>query len=172
MDIDEIIAVWESCRNGEFKRLPEDFYETIQTMIDEREKKKAYADDDEYYRLEDEIRTLKRIRKDVFEARVNRILKMAWMSMCGCKVDEDSMIEAEKDLYRRIVELLEKFKSRIFGRKREEKVLVRIKKDIPEFEGVDGRVYRLRREDVVLLPKLNAKALVEGGIAEEVEYKR
>jgi DNA replication factor GINS len=97
---------------------------------------------------------------------------MAWMSMCGCKVDEDSMIEAEKDLYRRIVELLEKFKSRIFGRKREEKVLVRIKKDIPEFEGVDGRVYRLRREDVVLLPKLNAKALVEGGIAEEVEYKR
>ena len=39
MDIDEIIAVWESCRNGEFKRLPEDFYETIQTMIDEREKR-------------------------------------------------------------------------------------------------------------------------------------
>ncbi|WP_457550357.1 hypothetical protein [Archaeoglobus sp.] len=172
MDIDEIIAVWESLRNGELKRLPEDFYETIQTMIEEREKKKAYADDDEYYRLEDEIRTLKRIRKDVFEARVNRILRMAWMSMCGCRVDEDSMIEAEKDLYRKIVDLLEKFKFKIFGKKREEKILVRIKKDVPEFEGVDGRVYRLRREDVVLLPKLNAKALVEGGIAEKIEYKR
>ncbi|WP_456328126.1 hypothetical protein [Archaeoglobus sp.] len=171
MDIDEIIAVWESCRNGEFKKIPEDFYETIQSMIEDREKKKAYADEDEYYRLEDEIRTLKRIRKDVFEARVNRILKMAWMSMCGCRVDEDSMIEAERDLYRRIVEILEKFKSLIFGKRREEKVLVRVKRDV-EFEGVDGRIYKLKREDVVLLPKLNAKALIEGGLAEEIEFKR
>ncbi len=174
MDIDEIISIWERCRNGEFGKIPEDFYDRIHHMIEDREKRKESADEDEYYKLEDEIRTLKRIRKDVFEARTGRILKMAWMSVCGCRVDEDSMIEAEKDLYRKIVELLEKFKQIVFGkiRRKEEKVLVRIKKDVPEFEGVDGRVYRLKREDVVLLSKLNAKALIEGGLAEEVELKR
>jgi len=91
------------------------------------------------------------------------------------------MIELEKTLFRKLVELLEKFKRLILER-REEKVeeevveegyiMVRIKKDIPEFEGVDGKIYKLRREDVVLLPALNAKALIKSGVAEEVEVKR
>ena len=86
------------------------------------------------------------------------------------------MIGIEKDLFDKIVELLEEFKSAILGKlKKEEKieyVLVRIKKDIPEFEGVDGRIYRLKKEDIVLLPQLNAKALIESGVAEIVEFKR
>lgn len=171
MDIDEIIAIWESCRNGEFKKIPENFYDTLRNLIEEKEKAKSRVDEDEYVKIEDEIRTLKRIRREVFEARVSRILKMAWMSVCGCKVDEDSMIDVEKDLYRKIVEILEKFKSKIFGKKREEKVLVRIKKDV-EFEGVDGRTYKLKREDVVLLPEANAKALIDGGFAERIEFRR
>ncbi len=170
MDIDEIIAIWESCRSGEFKKIPEDFYEVIGSMIEERERLKAEADEDDYYRLEDEIRTLRRIRKEVFEARTNRILRMAWMSVCGCKVEEDNMTDVERSLFRGIVEILESFKSAVFGR-RKEKVLVRIKRDV-EFEGVDGRTYSLRKEDVVTLPKENAKALIEGGFAEKIEFSR
>ncbi len=169
MDIDEIIAIWESCRNGEFRRIPENFYDTLKEMIEEREKAKNNVDENDYFKIEDEIRTLKRIRRDVFEARVNRILKMAWMNVCGCKVDEESMIEVERDLYRKIIEILEKFKSKIFERK--EKIMVRVKRDV-EFEGVNGRTYKLRRDDIVLLPNENAKALIEGGFVEEIKYKR
>ncbi len=53
-----------------------------------------------------------------------------------------------------------------------ERILVRIKQDIPEFEGVDGKTYKLRKEDVVLIPSLNANALVKSGIAEKIEVKR
>ncbi len=171
MDIDEVIEIWERCRSGEFKKIPDDFYDVLQEMIEEREKIKNNVDEEEYFKIEDEIRTLRRIRREVFEARLNRILKMAWMNVCGCKVDEDSMMEVERDLFRRIVEILETFKSKIFGGRRERKVLVRVKRDV-EFEGVDGRSYRLKREDVVLLPEENAKALIEGGFAEKVSCKR
>jgi len=37
--------------------------------------------------------------------------------------------------------------------------------------GVDGKTYKLRREDVVVLPELNAKALIKDGVAEEIEVK-
>jgi len=172
MDIDEIISIWERCRNGEFERIPNDFYEKIHEMIKDRERRKGNADEEEYYRLEDDVRVLKRIRKDVFEKRTWSILKMAWRKVCGDAIDEGSMMDVERELYRGIVEILEKFKQLVFGRRREEKVLVRIKRDIPEFEGVDGRIYKLKKEDVILLPKLNAKALIESGIAEEVELRR
>jgi DNA replication factor GINS len=176
MDIEEILAIWESCKEGKFQKIPEDFYERIDEMIKEREKKKSEVDEVEYLKIEDEIRTLKRIRNDVFEVRMGKILKLAWAKVCGRNVELDCMIGIEKDLFDKIVELLEKFKSAILGKlKKEEKVeyvLVRIKKDIPEFEGVDGRIYRLKKEDIVLLPQLNAKALIESGVAEIVEFKR
>jgi len=38
-------------------------------------------------------------------------------------------------------------------------------KDIPTFMGTDGRSYRLSEEDVVVLPKANAKALCDRRVA-------
>jgi len=172
MDIDEIISIWERCRNGEFEKIPNDFYSKIHEMIKDREKKKENANEDEYYRLEDDIRVLKRIRRDVFEKRTWNILKMAWRKVCGDTIDEENMTDSEKEFYSKIVEILERFKRTVFGERKEEKVLVRVRRDIPEFEGIDGRIYRLRKEDVILLPKLNAKALIDGGLAEEIDLKR
>jgi DNA replication factor GINS len=49
-------------------------------------------------------------------------------------------------------------------------MLVRIKKDV-EILGVDGKRYKLRREDVATLPAENAEVLVKSGIAEMIEVK-
>jgi DNA replication factor GINS len=163
---------------GEFQRIPDDFYERIGEMIKERMEKKAGLDEDEYLEIEDEIRSLKRARMDVFKVRLDRILKLAWKSVC-CKETEglDNMTKSERDVFERIVEILESFKAMVFGERKKEKdskayVLVRVKRDVPEFEGVDGRVYKLRREDVALLPNLNAKALIDGGFVDLLEFKR
>ncbi len=43
--------------------------------------------------------------------------------------------------------------------------LVRILREIDPFVGIDGRVYALRKEDVVTLPARNADVLVERNIA-------
>lgn len=55
---------------------------------------------------------------------------------------------------------------------RGDKILLRVKQDIPEFEGIDGKTYKLRRGDVVIVPKLNADALIKSGVCEEIEVKR
>ena len=47
----------------------------------------------------------------------------------------------------------------------EEKEIVRILTEIPSFLGTDGRIYRLHREDVVVLPRENAEILCGRGVA-------
>ena len=184
MDINELLLILEKSKQGKLLKISEDFYDRIKDRIKELEElKKNAKSDDELIKIEDEIRTLKRIQRRIFELRTSRIIWAAWAKVCETDTEEEleNMIELEKTLFRKLVELLEKFKRLILER-REEKVeeevveegyiMVRIKKDIPEFEGVDGKIYKLRREDVVLLPALNAKALIKSGVAEEVEVKR
>ncbi|HIP62725.1 MAG TPA: hypothetical protein EYH04_01150 [Archaeoglobus profundus] len=184
MDINELLAILEKSKQGKLLKISEDFYDRIKDRIKELEElKKSAKSDDELIKIEDEIRTLKRIQRRIFELRTSRIIRAAWAKVCETDTGEEleNMIELEKILFRKLVELLEKFKRLILER-REEKVeeevveegyiMVRIKKDIPEFEGVDGKIYKLRKEDVVLLPALNAKALIKNGVAEEVEVKR
>ena len=48
---------------------------------------------------------------------------------------------------------------------KEDKEIVRILTEIPSFLGTDGRIYRLHREDVVVLPRENAEILCGRGVA-------
>ncbi len=181
MDIDELLTILEKSKSGKLQKIDENLYEKIKERIEELEERKKDANsEEEVIRLEDEIRTLKRIQRRIFEARTSKIIKIAWAKVCETETDEelDNMTSAEKSLFNKLVEILENFKRLILEhvKKEEEKVeakyiLVRIKKDIPEFVGVDGKTYKLRREDVVVLPELNAKALIKDGIAEEIEVK-
>jgi DNA replication factor GINS len=53
----------------------------------------------------------------------------------------------------------------------EELHIVRILEDIPTFMGTDGRIYKVKREDVIMLPKTNAEILCKRGVAERFEGK-
>ena len=180
MDIDELLTILEKSKSGKLQKIDENLYDKIKEKIAElEERKKNASSEDEIIRIEDEIRTLKRIQRRIFEARTSKIIKMAWAKVCETETDEefDNMTSVEKSLFKKLVEILENFKRLILEHvKKEEKeeakyILVRIKKDIPEFVGVDGKTYKLRREDVVVLPELNAKALIKDGVAEEIEVK-
>ena len=48
----------------------------------------------------------------------------------------------------------------------EELHIVRILEDLPTFMGTDGRIYKVKREDVIMLPKTNAEILCKRGVAE------
>ena len=54
------------------------------------------------------------------------------------------------------------------GTPEEAMVLVRIISDMEPFMGVDGRIYRLKAEDVVTLPEKNAGVLIDRNIAVDV----
>jgi DNA replication factor GINS len=53
----------------------------------------------------------------------------------------------------------------------EELHIVRILEDIPTFMGTDGRIYKVKREDVIMLPKTNAEILCKRGVAQRFEGK-
>jgi len=54
----------------------------------------------------------------------------------------------------------------------EELHIVRILEDIPTFMGIDGRIYRVKKEDVIMLPKTNAEILCKRGVAVRIEGKK
>jgi Uncharacterized protein conserved in archaea len=149
--------------------MDEDLYEKVRKRIEELEEKRK---EDE--RFEDEIRTLKRLQKKLFELRTGKIINAAWAEVCGQEVSfsEENLTEPERIFFRKLVELIDSFRREVFEEKRSkpERVLVRIKKDI-EILGIDGKRYKLRREDVATLPLENAEVLIKGGIAEKVEVK-
>ena len=194
MDIDELLLILEKSRTGKIQKIDEDFYDRLRERIEELEELRRKAEDDrEISRIEDELRTLKRIRRRIFEIRTGKIVRAAWAEVCETESGIEgleNLIEVERNLLRRLVEVINEFKRSIFesveperkeGTVEEEEdvstsedgfVLVRVKGDIPEFEGIDGKTYKLRREDVVTLPALNAKALMKGNVVEIIEVKR
>ncbi|MCC6028068.1 MAG: hypothetical protein LM574_05735 [Archaeoglobus sp.] len=166
--IEELLLLIDKNRS-QISKMDEDLYEKVRKRIEELEEKRK---EDE--RFEDEIRTLKRLQKKLFELRTGKIINAAWAEVCGQEVSfsEENLTEPERIFFRKLVELIDSFRREVFEEKRSkpERVLVRIKKDI-EILGIDGKRYKLRREDVATLPLENAEVLIKGGIAEKVEVK-
>jgi DNA replication factor GINS len=175
MEIDELLLTLDRNRI-KLQKIEDGFYTKIRKKIEELEKEKNLADDSTYARFEDEIRTIRRIQKKIFELRTGRIISAAWAEVCGQKVSDDveNMNSEERKFFRELVETIRKFKTRMLEgieeRKAGDYVLVRIKRDL-EIQGVDGKTYKLKREDAVTLPSLNANALIKSGMAEKIEVK-
>ncbi len=183
MNIDELFILIESSKDRIVK-IDEDFYKNIESRIEELEKMREGAGYDDRTKIEEEIRTLKKLQKRIFEMRTIKIINLVWAEICNTESGiegKENMIGVEKELYRDLHNLLANYKKKVIGGKIQEskeasslpdRVLLRIKQNIPEFEGVDGKTYKLRKEDVVLVPSLNANALIKSGIAEKIEVKR
>lgn len=102
----------------------------------------------------------------------NRLLELmtTWRSELLDKIlnkEKKSVIPAESQEYKR--------KKTSFECKKDiskEYILVRLLKDIPTFVGADGRNYTLAKEDVAVLPTVNAKALINRKAAIQINVKR
>jgi|Deesub1362A_J573_1020465.scaffolds.fasta_scaffold01059_14 DNA replication factor GINS len=183
MDIDELLLILEKSKKDKIQKIDEDFYSKINLRLRElEERKKEIGDYQEAIRVDDELRTLRRIQRRIFEIRTSKILRAAWSEVC--KTDSglegfENLIEDEKNLFRSLIESITAFKNRAFSSEIAKKevveksepdyVLVKVKNDADEFEGVNGKTYKLRREDVVTLPSLNAKILIKSGTVEVID---
>ena len=177
--IEELMIIVEKSRES-LQKIDEDFFDRIKRRIRELEEMKRDSSDEEYNRIDEEIRTLKKLQKRLFELRTIKIIMQAWADVCETESGIDgieNMTSAERELYNKLVEVLEEYKRKILTEfvkdvEKGDKILVRVKQDVPEFVGVDGKTYKLRRGDVVIIPKLNADALMKSGVCEEIEVKR
>ncbi len=183
MNIDDLLILLERSREG-IQKIDEDFYIQIKKRIDELSAMKRDASDEEYARIDEELRTLRRLQKRIFEMRTIKIINLAWAKICGTESGiegSENMIGVERTFYEELLQLLDRYRKQVVeGEGIEEartpqdseRIMVRVRQDIPEFEGVDGKTYKLRKEDVVLIPSLNANALIKSGVAEKIEVKR
>lgn len=170
MEVDELILIVEKNKNS-LSKIDDNFYDKIRKKIEELERLKKCSYEKDAERFEDEIRTIQRYARKVFELRTSKIISAAWAEVCGQQVggDLENMTSVEKEFFKKLVDLIKTFKEEVFGVTKEKNyVLVRIKKSV-EIQGVDGKRYKLRKEDVVTLPKQNADALIKADVAEKIE---
>ncbi|MEM0202827.1 MAG: hypothetical protein QXO16_00985 [Archaeoglobaceae archaeon] len=165
--IEELLILVDK-NKSQITKINEDLYERVRKRIEELEKMK----EDE--RVLDELKTIKRLQKRLFELRTGKIINAAWAEVCGQEIsfNEDDLTSVERNFFKKLVELISEFRREVFEEKKVciDRVLVRMKRDV-EILGVDGKRYKLRREDVATLPAENAEVLIKSGVAERVEVK-
>ncbi|MHC1635275.1 MAG: DNA replication complex subunit Gins51 [Candidatus Methanospirareceae archaeon] len=195
MDIEKLWEILYKERNtASLQELPQDFYSEAGLYLRKLEEEKEGADDKRRELIEDEIRNARSKIEDIIRRRIGKIVKIASSGVKtmpkGLVREEREIFEGVMSCVeegrRRIMEIAlgrggrdlemseEKGERRggkeegEIGEKkgREEYIVVRILGDIPSFMGVDGRVYKLRREDVVMIPKINAEILCSNNLAQ------
>ena len=185
MDIEKLIAVYEEGKKGGLQKLEPEFYDEVRDFINNLEKEKENSENElEAMKIEDRIRTARRLMKKIFEGRISKITNLALARAFGTEVELRYLTPSEEELLRNMIGIIEKARRHILEGEKdsgevedldeeeasdEDRVLVRIVEDVEEILGSDGKTYKLNCEDVITLPRVNAEALVKRGVAEIIE---
>ena len=187
---------------GSLQELPVEFCEDVRKYLDSLEAEKKEADERWSEHVEDEIRSARMKVEDIISRRVGKIVKLASSGMKtppkGMLEEEERLFEGVKH---HVEEGKERLFALMLGEKEgesearkeekepswhvfktaeplpdkdgtEELHIVRILEDLPTFMGTDGRIYKVKREDVIMLPKTNAEILCKRGVAERFKGKK
>jgi DNA replication factor GINS len=180
----------ESARLGE---IAPDTYEAARRYLEELQAQ-VYASEDplseDTRTLIEEIHSLRETIRELFQIRSRKILALAGARL-ETPVDREEtkkMIPPEREMYRIILAALEDCRcttaegktgraaadaeaseeggeARVSPPPENGQMIVRMLADVDAFLGVDGRIYTLKKEDVVSLPRINAEVLCDHNIA-------
>ncbi|MCK4475309.1 MAG: DNA replication complex GINS family protein [Methanophagales archaeon] len=200
MDIEKLWEILYKERNtASLQELPETFCEEVSEYMGKLAEEKEEEDERRRELIEDEIRNARMKVEDIIRRRIGKIVKLA---SSGMKTAPKGMLEEEQMIFEgvksHVVEGREKIFALILSEKEgksekrdaekkneasspapvpaksntEELHIVRILEDIPTFMGTDGRIYKVRKEDVIMLPKTNAEILCKRGVAVRFEGEK
>jgi len=149
---------------------------------------------DEAQVLIQRIHAMRETLSDLFHIRAEKILSLARTQEDGHYIDRDELkrlLPEEREMYDLIVQALGQARCRLLAETAHQPavsappggnepyapaagaenatgtpsfVVSRVLQDVEPFMGVDGRIYDLRREDIVTLPARNADVLCERNI--------
>jgi DNA replication factor GINS len=141
--------------------------------------------------LENEINNTNKIIKDIYEIREKKILNAIVTKVRGGKPNLINLVDAEKNLFDSIFELMiltrkqnietKIIKENIINNTNiktggDEKItdidnikIMLVKENIPEFIGIDGRKYNLRKDDIITIPKNTSELLLKGKVVKELK---
>jgi len=147
--------------------------------------------------IADEIENIKKIGINIYEHREKKILLAAVSKARGGSPDLKNILKEEKVLFDSVYEFIMKLretvlekekidedkkieskelkdfskKEKIYEVKHENKnPIIRITQDIPEFIGLDGKKYNLKKNDILSLQENMSNLLINRKVAEKVEF--
>ncbi|MDI6721371.1 MAG: hypothetical protein QMD85_03205 [Candidatus Aenigmarchaeota archaeon] len=156
------------------QKMPENFIDELREYIIRKEaiKEKTLSDMNEMERIRDSIRK-------IFEMRQKKILESVFETVTGGSLSANLMNE-EEELFNRLVDIVKGFMENTFreiNRKeivREERIeerreVYRVLRELPEFIGPDMKVYKLRKDEIVQIPKPLNEFLLKKGVIEQAD---
>lgn len=185
-------------KQPKLSQLDPDFFDRVLKQIQELESEKSGAEPDS--KQDEDITELLDIIKvqirDIMDVRMYKIIRIASsQSAKRDKSDPPVMTHEELKFYNALLGLMTAWRQEcldiVFGRKqikketvtvpelpkenkkdiRKDFILLRLLRNVPTFVGMDERNYTLAKEDVVMVPTVNAKALIMRKAAVQIIMK-
>jgi DNA replication initiation complex subunit (GINS family) len=179
--------------------LEADFYDKLRAYVSDLEARLAAEREKDpnsakTLLLQDELRKATKKREQIYRYRERKIALLAATKASGAETDLRPLTKEEQALFRDLVEVFGTARHAVFAVPAREPrrevgkdergvpatkepsppteggdlVVVHVLEDVPPFAGIDV-TYRLRKEDVVTLPRKFADVLIERGKAREVQ---
>jgi len=176
-------------KQPELSRLDPEFYEKVAGLISELEAEKKRDDTDE--EITNQLEFAKRQVMEIIQERMRKIIRIATtQAVMRDKGDAPALTHEEKKLYYALLDLITGWRrelDQVFGKRPGKKepekeihvrkinnfkdyIMVRLLTTVPTFVGFDDRNYTLAKEDIAMLPGVNAKALIARKAAVQVGH--
>jgi DNA replication factor GINS len=137
----------------------------------------------------DEIKNTEKIALNIYELREKKIVQAALSTVRGGKPDLKHILDVEKKLYESIIEQISLSRKTFIDLKEEKtsettkrselkkeeqprtntNTIVQVLEDTPEFVGTDMKTYKLRKDDVLTMPKEMCAPLIQRGVVKQIE---
>ena len=191
LNLDSIIG---KEKQPELSRLDPEFYDKVARLISELEAEKKRDTDEE---ITNRLELAKRQVLEIIQERMRKIIRIATVqAVMRDKGDAPALTQEEKKLYNALLDLITGWRrglDQVFGKRpgKKEKpekkepekeihvrkinnfkkyIMVRLLTTVPTFVGFDDRNYTLAKEDVAMLPDVNAKALIARKAAVQIGH--
>ncbi len=166
--------------NRKMQKLPSDLIEEINDYISRKEQIQEKNSTD-ILELENVKNTIKRF----FEMREKKLADMALLA-ARTGFPPENLDSGEEKIFYKLVDVIKENRERFFfeihkdhehkviteikaaEEPKPEKIIFRVKKEIPEFVGPDMKIYRLIKGEVTNLPKPINDLLLKEGFIEEI----
>lgn len=178
---------------AELQYLENDFFQKVtrylgekESILESQQKKTSIFASVEIQKTQKQIENIKRILKELYERRENKIIQMAVFASRTGEKRTGNMLKEEEKIYGELINVfstyregilhnlltakMPKIKETIKEEAKKDKKLLRFLKAIPKFVAEDLNVYGpFEEEDMASLPEKTAMLLVEKKKAEEVK---
>lgn len=143
--------------------------------------------------LKNEINNTKKIIQNIYELREKKIIHSLITKVRGGDPNLKNLIETEKILFESILEILirqrkniiemntlknkkrknntKDLKESIKKEKNENNKIFLVKENLPEFIGIDGKKYNLKKNDIITIQKNTSDLLLKRQVIKEIKIK-